>query len=131
MKLRITSIVISLAVLLGIVGHFLYVIPDTTAIPAALLRFGLPPLISLILAAICRRPASLIILAAASLLYGTWFISMASAISQIPQNDHAVIDTFLSFVLLIFFILPVLLTMLIVVTFLEISRLLTKKKPSS
>ena len=140
MKLRIVSLAVSLLVLLGIMGCFLYkadwadaseigLIGCVTGILTVMLSLGLPPLISLILAAICRRPASQIILAAASLFYGVWFVLFASVIPSEPHQPD-IIQAVIVFVLLFLFVLPVLLTMLAIVAFLEISRLLTKKESS-
>ena len=123
MNLRIPSIAVSLLVLLGIAGVLIHNVADAgiKVILFLLLLFGFPPVISIILSAIFRRPASQIILAATSLLYGGWVFYMANTIFPLPpfqqEGTHGLHILFHIFVLLItvlfvaHFVWPVLLLM--------------------
>ena len=73
MNLRLASIAVSLLVLLGIMEFSMRESDSLGEMLSMLLLFGFPPIISIILSAKCKHPASLIILAAASLLYGGLF----------------------------------------------------------
>ena len=153
MNHRIVSITVSLIVLLVIVGYILtlqtdagfvgYIINKADAGYEVrlflLLFFGLPPVISIILSAILRRPLSQIILAAASLLYGLWFLCMAGTLFTFPSPEpgmHALKFLFLIFSHLVsslfsvFVALPALLVMWIAALLVDNSKV-KERQPES
>ena len=124
MTLRTLSIGLSAAVLLGIVavlGH----IGGTVVFDCFLLFCGFPPIVSIIISIRSKNPFSQLILAAASLLYGVWFVYTVYGVfcvSTDPQSALIILVVGFDF-------LPVLLPLWITACIVE--KCHRKKKPKS
>jgi len=125
MELRITSIAISIAALLGFAWFWLY----TDQFPGivGIVLFTSPALISLFLTAICRRPDSLKTLAVLSKLHGVCIVFLVLLGFTEPQSALWFIGCAIFFGLYMLVVFPVLMVMLITVAVREIPRLFNKK----
>ena len=133
MNLRITSITISLVVLLGFAGIWLY----SGEFPGieGIVIFASPSFISLILAMKCRYPDSLKIVATVSRIHGVCFVFIVAGILvsvlEEPLKTYLFLGSLIFFALYLLIILPILLVMLIWVAFREIYQRFNKETPSS
>ena len=129
MILRIAAIAASLAALLGFAR--ICQLDDESSLILLIVFLASPSIISLILAVICRRLASLGILTAISLLHGACFLLMIPVLSMEPGEHQSFLMGLITAVLYIFLFLPTALAMWITVAGLEIYGLLNKKKSVS